>query len=98
MQSRSQNNIPIRLTDERWNHILIGHPEVAEFKASVLKTVSYPERILEGREGELLAIREVELGKWLVVAYREKSNDGFIITAYLTRRIQSLNKRTQLWP
>ena len=93
----SRNGVTIRLNDERWQHILVGHPEVADNKADVLKTVSHPERILEGSSGELLAVREVEPGKWLVVAYREQMNDGFIITAYLTRRLRSLNKRRQIW-
>ena len=34
----------------------------------------------------------------MVVVYRELLNDGFIITAYLTRRLRSLAKRKQLWP
>lgn len=98
MQSCSRNNVLIRLTDERWQHIVTGHPEVAEMKEDVLKTISHPQRIFEGRDGELLAIREIEPGKGLVVAYRELIDDGFIITAYSTRRLQSLTKRKQLWP
>jgi hypothetical protein len=45
-----------------------------------------------------MAVREVEMGKHLVVVYREQRDDGFIITAFLTRRIRSLVKRRQLWP
>jgi hypothetical protein len=60
--------------------------------------VSHPERILLGGDGELIAVREQEEGKHLVVLYREDANDGFIITAFLTRRIRSLDKRTQVWP
>ncbi len=98
MQSRSQNNVPIRLSDERWQHIVEGHPELINNKKDVLMVVSQPERIFEGRDGELLAIREIEPSRWLVVAYRELIDDGFIITAYSTRRLQSLTKRRQLWP
>jgi hypothetical protein len=60
--------------------------------------VSHPDRVLLGGDGELIAVREVELGKHLVVVYREQTDDGFIITAFLTRRIRSLEKRRQLWP
>jgi hypothetical protein len=35
--------------------------------------------------------------KYLIVVYRELLDDGFIITAYLTRRLRSLTKREQLW-
>ena len=98
MQSRSKNNIPIRLTDERWQHIVEGHPELTNNKQHVLAVISQPEQIFQGRDGELLAMKEIEPNKWLVVAYRELKNDGFVITAYSTRRIQSVIRRTQLWP
>jgi hypothetical protein len=53
---------------------------------------------LVGAAEELLALREISLGKYLVVVYREFENDGFIITAFVTIRTQSLNRRKQLWP
>jgi len=40
----------------------------------------------------------LEVGKFAVVVYREQPKDGFIITAFLTRRMAALNRRTQLWP
>ncbi|CUS38197.1 conserved hypothetical protein [Candidatus Nitrospira nitrificans] len=46
----------------------------------------------------MIAVRELEVGKHLVVAYREYTDDGFVITACLTRRIRSLEKRRKLWP
>ena len=49
-------------------------------------------------EKELLALREWESGKWLVVVYREFSDDGFVITAFFTRRVRALEKRTRVWP
>lgn len=94
----SKNNISIRLTDERWIHITEEHSELAGLRLDVLETVSQPTRILAGSVGERLAIREVEFGKFLVVVYRELEEDGFIITAFLTRRIRSLDRRQQLWP
>ncbi len=94
----SRNDISIRLPDERWQHILKDHPELIESKTQVLEVVSNPEIVFEGKDGELLAVRETAAGKWLVVAYRELTEDGFIITAFLTRRRQYLSKRRQLWP
>jgi hypothetical protein len=93
----SKNGIPIRLTDERWAHIAEEHGELAGRRTEVLTAVSQPVRVLAGRAGELLALRESEAGKWLVVVYREERADGFVITAFLTRRIASLNRRKQLW-
>ena len=51
----------------------------------------------EGNGGELLAVREIEPGKHLVVAYRGTEEDGFIITAFLTRRVKSLERRKLIW-
>jgi hypothetical protein len=94
----SKNGIIIRLPDERWDHILAGHSELGDMQQAMLDTISSPERVLAGGADELLAIRELEPGKWLVVVYRELDNDGFIITAFMTRRTQSLDRREQRWP
>ncbi|MGH7961377.1 MAG: hypothetical protein ACRERD_06065 [Candidatus Binatia bacterium] len=94
----SKNGIPIRLTDERWMHITEEHDELTDLRQEVLSTIAEPERIVEGKNGELLAMRELEDGKWLVVVYRELGDDGFVITAFSTRRVRSLEKRKQLWP
>lgn len=94
----SKNGVGIRLTDERWAHITEEHCELAGLRSEVSATVSQPERVLLGGDGELIAVRELEEGKHLVVIYREEADDGFIITAFLTRRVRSLAKRRQVWP
>ncbi len=94
----SVNQVPIRLTDERWEHIIEEHGELAGMEIEVLETIANPGRVLAGNASELLAIREVDMGKWLVVVYRETNADGFVITAFLTRRSRSLDRRNQLWP
>jgi hypothetical protein len=85
------------LTDERWSHIVDGHQELQDLRKIVLDVISQPERVLKGAKGELLAIREIESRKWLVVIYREGETDGFIITAFLSRRDRSLSTREQRW-
>ena len=94
----SKNGAIIRLTDERWSHITEEHAELAGLKWDVLETVFEPERILAGGAGELLALKKQTDGKILVAVYREDVDDGFVITAFLTRREASLNRRKQLWP
>ncbi|KAA0226584.1 hypothetical protein EDS67_20145 [candidate division KSB1 bacterium] len=94
----SKNGIPIRLTDERWAHIIEEHGELAGRRLEFLEAVAQPQRVLSGGAGELLAVREQDPGKFLVVVYRELASDGFIITAFLTRRTGSLNRRKQSWP
>jgi hypothetical protein len=53
---------------------------------------------LQGYLHELAAVREIEEGKWLVAVYREIGEDGFIITAFLTRRARWFERREQVWP
>jgi hypothetical protein len=97
-QVNSTNGIAIRLTDERWVHITENHCEMAGLRLEVLEAVADPDRVLAGNGGEVLAVKEHEPGKHIVVAYREADNDGFVITAFLTRRAGSLERRKQLWP
>ena len=96
----SYNNVPVRLTEERWQHIIRRHPEMVNHRVQILETVADPAMIQRGDFGELLALRfypETRLtSKFLVVAYREVSpEDGFILTAYLTNRASA--KRVILW-
>ena len=94
----SKNVISIRLTDERWAHITDEHCELTGLQANVLEAIAEPALIVGGGAGELLAIRELEVGKYIVVVYRELEVDGFVITAFLTRRLAALKRRKQLWP
>jgi len=94
----SKNGVPIRLTDERWAHITEEHSELADLQLEIVETIANPTAIFAGNQGELLAVREVEPGKYLVVVYRESPQDGFIITAFLTRKGHTLRRRQQLWP
>ena len=96
--AKSKNGVSIRLTDERWSHICEEHAELAGLRLDVLETVAEPERIVSGGAGELLALKKQSDGKMLVVVYREDAGDGFVITAFLTRREASLNRRKPLWP
>ena len=93
----SRNGKPIRLTDERWAHITEEHCELAGLRIEVLETVENPDKVFQGNSEELIAVRELEKGKFLAIIYREFPRDGFIITAFLTRRIKSLSRRKQIW-
>ena len=94
----SKNGVPIRLTDERWAHVTEEHNELAGLRSEIMETVANPTAIFAGNRGELLAVREVEPGKYLMVVYRESQPDGFIITAFLTRKAHTFRRRQQLWP
>jgi hypothetical protein len=93
----SKHGVRIRLTDERWAHITEEHGELAGLRQDVLATIDAPASIFAGHNGAKLALRELEAEKYLVVVYRELADDGFIITAFLTRRINTLRRREILW-
>ena len=96
---RSVAGVPIRLTDERWEHILVGHPELTEERDSVLVVIEHPQSVMAGRDGVLLAVRPVDHRKWIVVAYvQNDATDGFVLTAYLTRRDPRRGRETAWSP
>jgi hypothetical protein len=97
---RSHNHVPVRLTEERWQHILRRHPEMGDQRQRILETLAEPDLIQQGDFGELLAVRfysETPLtSKFLMVVYREVDpEDGFILTAYLTSRPSA--RRITIW-
>jgi hypothetical protein len=96
---RSKTYVPIRLTEERWFHITEEHSEMAGYYFEVLEAMEEPEAIYEGKKGECIAVREIENGKYIVVIYKELSKeDGFVITAFLTRQRKKLERRQKIWP
>nr|HDO81520.1 hypothetical protein [Candidatus Bathyarchaeota archaeon] len=92
----SKNGIPIRLTEERWFHIVENHDELAGLSDEVLLTVEDPEFIVKGWTDEFLAVRKIN-EKYLVVVYRELENDGFIITAFITKKVGEVLRRGVVW-
>ena len=92
----SKNGIPIRLTEERWFHIVENHDELAGLSDEVLLTIEDPEYIVKGWTDELLAIRKIN-DKHLVVVYKELENDGFIITAFITKKVDKVLRRGVIW-
>lgn len=95
----SVNNIPIRLTDERWTHIVENHDDIAGYYFDVLETVTNPRWIFEGDEDELWAVKFISERKAMLVIYKElyDQNDGFIITAFFTGKINKLLRRNIIW-
>lgn len=93
--SHSINGVPIRLTDERWEHIVYRRPEMASFLEPVLEAVENPEYILRGYKGTLIAVTHLGGNSYLNVVYRELGKiDGFIITARIAAH---LDKSKIIW-
>lgn len=52
---KSRNDVPIRLTEERWLHITEEHSELAGYYFEVIEAVKEPVAIYEGEAGECIA-------------------------------------------
>ena len=76
----------IRLTEERWIHITSSHPEMAFLLEEVLNTINDPDSVFKGDFGESISVKKIN-DKYLVVPYKEEK-DGFIITAYITKKLR----------
>src|SRR6266478_2189574 len=93
--AHSINAVPIRLTAERWEHILDSHPELGSYRETILDAIENPDYILASRRGALGAVVVLGRKAFLHVFYVEKSRrDGFIISALVEEK---MNKAKILW-
>ena len=94
--AHSVNGVPIRLTDERWDHIVSNKPYMGSYCDTVLDAIENPTWVLRGYRGALVAVLSLGSRNYLHVVYREVSpDDGFVVTAFLSR---TANRRQTLWP
>jgi hypothetical protein len=97
----SRNGIPIRISDERWTHVVEAHDYMAGNLELVIETIEDPDDLVAGSKGELIALRHYEATvlseKYVVGVYREFSDDGFLITAFMTSRPDTILRRGILW-
>lgn len=89
--TKSIDGVPIRLTEERWRHIVERHPEMRGQKDKVLETINAPDYIQQGDFGTKIAVKFYEgtplTDKYMVVVYRETHPyDGFVVTAYFATK------------
>lgn len=65
------------------------------YRDSVLEAIEQPTWILRGYAGSLVAVCSLGRQKYLHIVYKEvHSSDGFIITAFIARK---LNRRMIIW-
>jgi len=100
--TQSKNKKIIKLTTERWLHITESHDYMAGYFHNVLETINDPDYIVAGKKEEILAIKsykKTHIGpKYLICCYIEKNKEGFVITAFMTSKIDNILKRRKiLW-
>ena len=92
----STNGVLIRLTAERWAHIVSNKPYMYSYDDALLQAIEKPSIILRGYAGSLIAVLALNQDNYLHVVYKEvNSEDGFVITAYIARKY---NRDLILWP
>ncbi len=92
----SVNGVPIRLTEERWEHIVSNKPYMYAFDQAVLQAIQEPTVVLRGYAGSLMAVLALASDRFLHVVYKEVGrNDGFVITAYVSPKY---NRDSVIWP
>ena len=92
----SVRGVPIRLTPERWMHVVEARDELAGRMNDVLDTVEAPDWVTRGYRGALLAWKGFGRRSYLAVVYKEiNQNDGFVVTAFFTTKPK---RRNHVWP
>lgn len=82
----------IELTDERWHHIIIEHPEVKSLKDRLSEILSQPDMVKRsGRDKDVLLYYryypDILRGKYLIVVVKLKERP-FLLTCYVTDKIK----------
>jgi len=91
----SVNGAPIRLTEERWQHIVNNKPYMEAYYDRILSCIEKPTWILHGYAGSLIAVLSVAKQRYLHVVYKEiGQNDGFVITAFIAKKH---NRKMIIW-
>lgn len=77
----------VELTEERWRHVLDGHPELAPHLASVTRAIREPDQRRAGREvgEEWFYLEGAGPSRWLKVVVHYEGGRGRIVTAFARR-------------
>jgi hypothetical protein len=78
----------IILSDERWEHVIDGHPELSAWRARVVEIAMRPERSMDGRRAdEQWFYGEGGPSRWIKVVVQWDGSRGFVVTAFARRRL-----------
>ena len=86
-----RDGVSVVVSEERWGHIVLGHPEIAEIEAEITAAIRTPEIVRDGRTvDEAWIYRRLADGSrapWLKVVVRYGEEGGRVVTAFLRRRV-----------
>jgi hypothetical protein len=97
----SKNGKEIKLSEERWYHIVESHDYMAGNQDIIFETLESPDIILEGKKEEFIALKyyaKTSISeKHAVVIYKEQEKDGFVITTFMTSKPESIIQKGVVW-
>ena len=72
------------LTDKRWKHIVLRHPELENKLFQVLDIVANPDEVYIDQAGAFHALKRLhgEVSNYIVVVYYKENEEGYIKTAF----------------
>ena len=90
---------PVELTEERWQHIVIEHPEVIDHKEKIPVVLADPDYVKRSKRDERVMLyyryfADILDGKYLLIAVKKDLSRSFVVTGYVTR---SVMKGEMLW-
>lgn len=92
----SVGGVPIRITSERWWHIVEARDDLAGRTDDILDTIEQPDWVTRGYRGAHVAWKNFGKTGYLAVVYRERGRkDGFVMTAFFTSKPK---RRNRIWP
>ncbi len=83
-----RDNKIIRLTTKQWKNIVYRHPEISNKLSEMENTLTFPDYKKEENNITKYYKYIKEEDKYMMVACKLLNGDGFVITGYITRKIQ----------
>lgn len=84
---RTRDNKTVFLRDAQWKHIKYRHPEMANRLIDIEETVRNPTKTVRYSDRTTKFYRFIKSDKnYIMVATKLLNGEGFIITAYLTKK------------
>jgi len=82
----------IELTDERELHIFTFHPEVKKFRDHFKDAILSPDTIKKSKHDKEVSIfyKNIDKNRFLAIVVKQSFKRNFVLTAYITDRIQSI--------
>ncbi len=101
LEARDWEGRTVRFLRRQFEHVSLRRPWIGRRLSEVAETLSKPDMVLRGAHGEYMASKyfaDLLGGKHLLVTYRLKNNEAFIITVFPTSDIERVaRRRAKVW-